>query len=120
MIRCSLILGALLTITAGAFTLGLSLWARSPKQRMVPVPAPASVFSSTITIFKGFSLTTQNDGRLLFKVDAEELTIQPKSFFVFNVKSFDEIFVKNGVIELYMSQEEIKDTDLLSFIDTDI
>ena len=119
-VRSSLILGALLAITAGALMLGLSLRGRSPKQRMVPVRAPASVFSSTITTIKGLSLTTQNDDRLLFKVDAEELTIQPKSFFVFNVKYFDEIFIKNGVIELYLRQEESKNTDLLSFFDTDI
>jgi len=100
--------------------LGLSLWGRSPKQRIVPVRAPTSVFSSTITTIKGFSLAAQNDDRLLFKVDADELTIQPRSLFVFNIKSIDEIFIKNGVVVLYMHQEEVKNTDLLSFVDTSI
>src|SRR5712691_11679978 len=102
MVRSSLIGGALLAIAAEALMLGLSLWGRSPKQRIVPVRAPTSVFSSTITTIKGFSLAAQNDDRLLFKVDADELTIQPRSLFVFNIKSIDEIFIKNGVVVLYM------------------
>ena len=87
---------------------------------MVAGRAPASASSPTVTTIKGFSLARQDDDRLLFQIDAEELTIQPKHFFVFNIKSIDEMVITNAVAKLYLRQGESKDIDLLAFVDINI
>ena len=65
--------------------------------------------SKTLLYFKGFSMIdTGNGGDRVAKIEADELTVIPKKYYLFNFKPFNEIVLKNPMITTYMGTNERK------------
>ena len=117
MARAILKRGGLSAIATGCLTLGLLLWGRNSGQHPVPARPPEPAFSPYVTLIKDFSLVTQDNHRILFRIDAKEFTIRPKKFFVFNIKSIDEIVITKALLATYLQKEETSYADVVHFTD---
>ncbi|MBI5058094.1 MAG: hypothetical protein HZB61_15900 [Nitrospirae bacterium] len=55
------------------------------------------------------------NGRLLAKIEADGFKVNPRRFYVFNVKSINEVTITNARIELYVyEKEQTPEVDLIS------
>ena len=67
---------------------------------------------------KGLSYSKYNNDRLIARLDADELTVSQRRFWVFNILPFNEAILTNARLELHLYENKNKgthsDVDLLS------
>ncbi|MBW2636790.1 MAG: hypothetical protein JRC86_04585, partial [Deltaproteobacteria bacterium] len=90
-----LIIGAL---TFGGVILWLSLHEEpaydSNHTEKKPTPYPLQI--------KGFVYSSCNDRGPVYRIKADELKINPRKYFIFNIRSFNEVTLKNAEAEIYL------------------
>jgi flagellar basal body P-ring protein FlgI len=57
-------------------------------------------------LMDNFSRSIYKNGKLFFKVKADEVKIAPKKFLVFNLAVFNELLLKNVAVELHLENNE--------------
>jgi hypothetical protein len=78
----------------------------SPCPEQKPFPYPVRI--------TGFSYVTYNNQMPVIKVEADELKVNPRKYFVFNIRPFNEATLTNARIEVYFNGQEPSDVDPFS------
>ena len=66
---------------------------------------------------QGMKFQSSTDGRIITRGAAKELKVNPRKFFIFNIKQFNELTLDGVTIEFYKSEGESSGIDLGDFMD---
>jgi len=93
---------------------GLGLWASIQKEDNSHLSSfdEKSLYPIKIT---GLNYTKCEENRLMTKIKSDELKVNPRKFFIFNIKPFNEVTLNNTTIEVYLYEDTHSDTNLFSF-----
>ncbi len=92
----TLILGTL--AVAGWIFWGLSQQPEAPVASSSSPSAPLSI--------KGLAYSNYEGDQLLSRVEANRLQVRPRKFFVFNIKSVNEVILEQGRFEIHMVENQ--------------
>ncbi|MDY6839411.1 MAG: hypothetical protein SWH78_15710 [Thermodesulfobacteriota bacterium] len=62
----------------------------------------------------GFSYVTYDKEKPILKIEADEFKVNPRKYFVFNIRPFNEATVTNARLEVYLNEGASPGFDLLS------
>ncbi len=97
-----------------ALSLGfIILWGLS--QRKETATPPVEKASPYPTWIKGFNASTYEGDRLITKIEADEFKVNPRRFFIFNIKPFNEATLTNVRLEIHLYKGMSSKADLFSF-----
>src|SRR5262245_9784015 len=86
-------------LTALSLSLGIILWPVHPRQEAPPTSPPILEpgDSSSALMIKDFSIAVYNDVSKSFsKLDADDLHVEPKKVYIFNIKSLNYAIINNA------------------------
>lgn len=66
---------------------------------------------------QGIKFQRSKGNQITAKAFAQELKVNPRKFFIFNIKPFNELTLNNVTIEFYKNEEESSDIDLKDLMD---
>jgi hypothetical protein len=69
------------------------------------------------TSIQGMKFQSSTDGRIITRGVAKELKVNPRKFFIFNIKQFNELTLDGVTIEFYKNEGESSGVDLGDLID---
>ncbi|NIO17189.1 MAG: hypothetical protein GTN70_09355 [Deltaproteobacteria bacterium] len=92
----------LLTLLSALFIMTL-LWAALKRDPLPPETGKRTRLVSPASI-KGISATTIRSGRVVSRIIADELSVKPRRFYIFNIKPFNEIGMTNAKLEYHLSE----------------
>ncbi len=82
---------------------GWIFWGFSQKSE-APVSAPSS--RSAPLAIQGLSYSNYEGDKLLSRLEANRLQVRPRKFFVFNLKSVNEVMLEQGRFEIHMVENQ--------------
>ena len=91
-----------LTLVVSAASIIKSVVSRDKSSSKVP---------SYFLRMKDFTITQYSSNFLVRRLRADDLRIEPRRFFVFNVRSVNEIVIKHARLSVYLSDKSIKQHD---------
>ncbi len=98
-----------------ALSLGfIILWGLSQRKETATPPVEKKT-SPYPTWIKGFNASTYEGDRLITKIEADEFKINPRRFFIFNIKPFNEATLTNVRLEIHLYKGMSSKADLFSF-----
>jgi len=80
-------------------------------------PAPNKEKYRYPIMLQGMRLQSFMDGRETVKAVAKELKVNPRKFFIFNIKPFNELTINNVTMEFYKSEEGQSGIDIGKTVD---
>lgn len=83
--------------------------------RRVSAPSPEQKTSHYPVRITGFSYVTYNNQKPSIKLKADEFKVNPRKYFVFNIRPFNEATLTNARIEVHLNEGGSSELDLLSF-----
>jgi len=93
-------------------SLGLILWGQRKETATPPVARKVSPYPVWI---QGFTASTYQGDRLVTKIEADEFKINPRRFFIFNIKPFNEATLTNVRLDIHIYKGMSSKADLFSF-----
>jgi len=95
-------------------SLGLILWGLSQKKE-TSFPSIVEKTSPYPIKIKGLSYSTYDSNRLIARIKADEFKVNPKRFWVFNIRPFNEATLTNSRLEVHLYENMPSDVELFSF-----
>jgi hypothetical protein len=96
---------ALIAAILFSLTVICLLW-RDQSARMGTAAGPESVSAPEIPLrIDGFSLANYKAGKLAARIRADVVSVMPQKMFIFRLRSINELYMKNVVIDAYFHQE---------------
>lgn len=97
-----------------ALALGLIFWGLSQRKETATPPVVRKTSPYPIWI-QGFTASTYKGNRLITKIEADEFKVNPRRFFVFNIKPLNEATLTNVRLEIHIYMGMSSKADLFSF-----
>ncbi len=97
-----------------ALSLGFILWGLSLRKETAPPPVVRKTSPYPIWL-QGFTASTYEGDRLITKIEADEFKVNPRRFFIFNIKPFNEATLTNVRLDVHLYKGMSSKTDLFSF-----
>jgi len=85
--------------------LGLIVLASVPENETSPSPTEGKRSHYPIWI-KGLTATTFRDDKIINRIKTDELMINPRRFFIFSIKPFNELTFTNLRLEIHLNENE--------------
>ena len=98
-------LGKVVLVSMVTFSFGLLSWELIPKKEpadIVSIREKSSIYPIRL---QGISNSIYDNNRIIAKMEADEFKVNPRKFFVFNVKSLNEITITNVKLEIYYNND---------------
>lgn len=68
----------------------------------------------TLRLLEDFQMTSQDERGISHAISGDAAVVKPRRFFVFNMKSINEMHIANGKVDLYLHTDVDVEKDLLS------
>ena len=94
----------------------LILWRTGRDHELQPQVKKQKTFVYPLKI-KGLSYSTHDKGRLIARIEADELKVKKRKFWVFNVRPFNEAVLTNARLEFYLYDDMPSNDDMSSKVD---
>ena len=110
---CRLTYFGCIVLAAGILSLGICPW---PGTDSEPVPQETRTRAKQLPLqIQHFRYVNQDNNRIVYALQAEQLLIRPRRFMVFNIKSVNEAVLKNARFETHFYEETAMHTPLFDY-----
>jgi hypothetical protein len=110
--RSLIVKGILVSILLLSF--GYIIWSINQRD-MSLLPSLKEETSPYLMAMEGLSYSAYDGDRLIAKIKADDFKINPRKFFVFNVKSLNEATLTNAKLEVHRYDDMPSEVDFFSF-----
>lgn len=104
--KIALVSVLLLSLVALYWSLSQTREVSSPFPEQEPSPYPMRI--------TGFSYVTYDQEKPILKIEADEFKVNPRKYFVFNIRPFNEASLTNARLAVYLNEGASPGFDLLS------
>lgn len=103
-------------VSVVVLSLGLILWGLSQRKETT-APSIEQKSSPYPVKIEGLSYSTYDydKDRLIARIKADEFKVNPRRFWIFNVRPFNEATLINAILEIYLYEDMPSEVNLFSF-----